>query len=67
MLFVGILAVYEFRQLVSVRIRSREAEVMQRLAMEDSLTGLYNRTAFTVYEKGFVPVRRDGVCSFTLM
>lgn len=62
-LFVGILAVYEFRQLVSVRIKSREAEVMQRLAMEDSLTGIFNRTAFTAYEKK-LRSRDEGKCLF---
>lgn len=62
-LFAGILAVYEFRQLVSVRIKSREAEVMQRLAMEDSLTGIYNRTAFTAFEKR-LRAREEGICLF---
>lgn len=62
-LFVGILTVYEFRQLVSVQIKSREAEVMQRLAMEDSLTGIYNRTAFTACEKK-LRSREEGVCLF---
>ncbi|MDE6580341.1 MAG: hypothetical protein K2K41_07395, partial [Ruminiclostridium sp.] len=31
-LFVGILTIYEFRQLIAVRIKSREAEFMQNLA-----------------------------------
>ena len=51
---VGILTVYEFKQLITVRMKSRETEVMQRLAMEDTLTGLYNRTAFTYYEKELI-------------
>ncbi|MCH5194338.1 MAG: GGDEF domain-containing protein [Oscillospiraceae bacterium] len=50
-LFVGILTIYEFRQLVEVRLKSREAEVMHRLAMEDPLTGISSRTAFVAYEK----------------
>ena len=52
--FVGILTVYEFRQLITAQIKSRETEVMQRLAMEDTLTGLHNRTAFTYYEKELI-------------
>ena len=52
--FVGILTVYEFKQLITAQIKSRETEVMQRLAMEDTLTGLYNRTAFTYYEKELI-------------
>lgn len=62
-LFVGILTVYEFRQLISVHIKSREAEVMQRLAMEDSLTGIYNRTAFTACEKR-LRSKEKGICLF---
>lgn len=61
--FVGILAVYEFRQLIAVRIKSRETEVMQQLAMNDSLTGIYNRTAFVEYEK-HLRSRDEGMCLF---
>lgn len=50
-LFVGILTIYEFKQLVAVKIKSREAEFMQNLAMKDPLTGLRSRTAFVTYEK----------------
>lgn len=50
-LFVGILTIYEFQQLVAVKIKSREAEFMQNLAMKDPLTGLRSRTAFVAYEK----------------
>lgn len=50
-LFVGILTIYEFQQLIAVKIKSREAEFMQNLAMKDPLTGLRSRTAFVTYEK----------------
>lgn len=61
--FVVILAIYEFRQLVLVRIKSRETEVMQQLAMNDALTGIYNRTAFTAYENR-LHSRDEGLCLF---
>lgn len=61
--FVGILAVYECKQLVSVRIRSGEAEVMQRLAMQDPLTGLFSRTAFVACEEN-LRARQEGLCLF---
>ena len=61
--FVAILAYYELMQLISVRIRSRESEVMQKLAMEDALTGMQNRTAFTAYEKLMLE-RITGKCMF---
>ena len=61
--FVAILTVYEVKQLILAQIRSRETEVMQRLAMEDALTGLRNRTAFTYYEKELLS-RQEGKCLF---
>lgn len=63
MVFVTILTIYELRQLIAVRIKSREAEMMQRLAMEDSLTGVQSRTAFVACEKALLE-RREGVCLF---
>ena len=62
-LFVGILAVYEFRQLVEIRMKGREAEVMHRLAMEDALTGAGSRTAFVAYEKAMLE-KNSGICLF---
>ena len=62
-IFVSILAYYELMQLISVRIKSRESEVMQKLAMEDPLTGMQNRTAFTAYEK-LMMERITGQCMF---
>ncbi|MDE7281046.1 MAG: diguanylate cyclase, partial [Ruminiclostridium sp.] len=58
-LFVGILTIYEFRQLITVKFKSREAEVMQDLAMKDPLTGLKSRTAFVRYEKD-LKTRNEG-------
>ena len=62
-LFVVILTVYEFRQFVTGQMKIRETEVMQRLAMEDMLTGLGNRTAFVYYEKELLS-RQEGICLF---
>ena len=62
-LFVGILTIYEFRQLIEVKIKSREAEVMHRLAMEDPLTGIFSRTAFVAYEKSLLE-KNTGICLF---
>ncbi len=62
-LFVGILTIYEFQQLITVRIKSREAEFMQNLAMKDPLTGLKSRTAFVRYEKE-LKSRNEGLLLF---
>ena len=62
-LFVGILTIYEFRQLVEIRIKGREAEVMHRLAMEDALTGVFSRTAFVAFEKSMLS-KNSGICLF---
>lgn len=62
-LFVVILTIYEFKQFVTGRMKLRETEVMQRLAMEDILTGLHNRTAFNYYEKELL-ARQEGKCLF---
>lgn len=61
--FVGILSVYEFREQLSILVRSNEAELMEKLAMEDALTGLQNRTAFTKYEQCLLK-RTKGTCLF---
>lgn len=63
MIFVTILTVYELRQLIAVRVKSHEAEVMQRLAMEDALTGVQSRTAFVEYEKSLLG-HQNGICLF---
>ena len=62
-LFVGILAIYEFRQFIEVEIKSRETDVMHRLAMEDSLTGISSRTAFVAYEKALLE-KSEGIFLF---
>lgn len=61
--FVIVLAYYELMQLINVRVKSRESEVMEKLAMEDTLTGMQNRTAFTAYEKKMLE-RSSGSCLF---
>ena len=61
--FIVILAIYEFRQLIWIQVRSSEVDVMQRLAMEDPLTGLQNRTAFNKYEQE-IAARNNGTCLF---
>ena len=62
-LFVSILAVYEFRKLMNIQTRGEQADEMRRLAMEDPLTGLYNRTAFNHYEES-LKTRSGGKCLF---
>jgi diguanylate cyclase (GGDEF)-like protein len=62
-LFVAILAVYEFRKLLTIQTRGDRAEEMRRLAMEDTLTGLLNRTAFSRYEEE-LKERGEGRCLF---
>lgn len=61
--FAAILTAYEFKQFVTGRMKVRETEVMQRLAMEDTLTGLHNRNAFIYYEKELLS-RQEGKCLF---
>lgn len=63
LLFVAILTAYEFGQLVKGRMKIRETELMKRLAMEDMLTGMNNRTAFVFYENELMS-KRDGKCLF---
>lgn len=62
-IFSAIFTVYEFKQLVDAHIKSHETEMMRRLAMEDTLTGIYNRTAFTFFEKELLE-RQKGKCLF---
>ena len=62
-IFAAIFTVYEFKQLLDAHIKSRETEMMRRLAMEDTLTGIYNRTAFTFFEKELLE-RQKGKCLF---
>lgn len=62
-IFAAILTVYEFGQYVTGLMKIRETELMQRLAMEDMLTGLNNRTAFVYYEKELLS-RQEGKCLF---
>lgn len=62
-LFVAILTAYEFRQFVQGRMKMRETELMKRLAMEDVLTGMNNRTAFVFYENELMS-KHGGKCLF---
>ena len=62
-IFAAIFTVYEFKQLVDAHIKSHETEMMRRLAMEDTLTGIFNRTAFTFFEKELLS-RQKGKCLF---
>ena len=62
-LFVIILTLYEFKQLIEMRITSSQAELMEKLAMEDTLTGIGSRAAFNEYEN--VLRKKDkGKCVF---
>lgn len=62
-LFVIILTAYEFRQLVEIRAAAKQAELMEKLAMEDPLTGIGSRTAFNAFENE-LRNRREGHCIF---
>ncbi len=62
-IFVCVIAYQEFMQFVNVRVTKTQAELMERLAMEDSLTGVGSRTAFHAYEKK-LRERKDGQVLF---
>jgi diguanylate cyclase (GGDEF)-like protein len=62
-LFVAILTVYEFRNLLNIQSKGEMAEELRRLALEDSLTGLLNRTAFNHFEEK-LKEQSDGRCLF---
>ncbi len=64
-LFVFILMVsfYEFRKLIDMRVSSRQAELMKKLAMEDPLTGIGSRAAFSALENS-LREKKDGKCIF---
>lgn len=62
-LFVMILAVYEYRKLLNIQTQGDKAEELHHLAMEDSLTGLLNRTAFNYFEAS-LKERTEGKCMF---
>ncbi len=51
LVFAVILAIYEYKHIIEMQVKSGEAELMQALAMEDTLTGLGSRAAFVAYEK----------------
>ncbi|HAE52187.1 MAG TPA: hypothetical protein DCG30_02905 [Ruminococcus sp.] len=61
--FITALTFYEIRKLINFQIKSGEAELMEKLAMEDSLTGIKNRNAFNSYEKKLLK-RDSGTCIF---
>ena len=61
--FVIILLFFELKRLVEIKVKSTQAEIMHRLATEDSLTGIKNRTGFNEYEQ-LIMKRRKGKCLF---
>ena len=58
--FIVFLSIHEIEQLIEISRKSSEAEIMNRLAHEDGLTGLENRLAFTEYERELA-MRSDGL------
>lgn len=62
-IFSAVLAVYEYRRVIEMQVRSSQAELMQTLAMEDALTKLGSRAAFVALEKSLME-RTEGVCLF---
>ncbi len=63
LVFALILAEYEYRRIIEMQVRSSKAEIMQTLAMEDSLTGLGSRAAFVAHEKE-IQASNSGKCIF---
>ncbi|MBR0141838.1 MAG: GGDEF domain-containing protein [Ruminococcus sp.] len=61
--FVTALIVYEVKKMVSFQMKSSEADLLHKLAMEDSLTGIKNRNAFNDYEQKLLK-RDSGFCVF---
>ena len=61
--FIFILAIYEMKQLVAIQVKGSKAELMHKLAIEDSLTGIKNRTGFNEYEAEIMK-RKKGKCLF---
>lgn len=51
LVYAVILAIYEYKHIIEMQVRSSEAELMQALAMADTLTGLGSRAAFVAAEK----------------
>ena len=62
-IFVVILLFFELRRLVDIQVKSTQADLMHRLATEDSLTGIKNRTGFNEYEQ-LIMKRKKGKCIF---
>lgn len=50
-IFVVMLSVYELKTVVEINRKSAQAEIKDKLAHVDGLTGLYNRLAFTEMEE----------------
>jgi len=50
-IFVIILATYELNNIIDINAKSAEAEIKDKLAHVDGLTGLYNRLAFNETEE----------------
>jgi len=63
LVFILILVYYEMKRLVDIQVLSSRAELMHKLATEDSLTGIKNRTGFNEYEQEIMK-RRKGKCLF---
>ncbi|MCR4888984.1 MAG: GGDEF domain-containing protein [Ruminococcus sp.] len=61
--FVMILAVYEYLHLIEVQVKAGRSELMQKIAMEDVLTGMNNRTAFKEHEASILK-RENGKVLF---
>ncbi|MBR3023261.1 MAG: GGDEF domain-containing protein [Oscillospiraceae bacterium] len=61
--FILMISVYEFRKLFDMHVSSRQAELMKKLAMEDPLTGIGSRAAFSALENS-LREKKDGKCIF---
>lgn len=63
LIFILLLVYYEMKRLVEIQVLSSRAELMHRLATEDSLTGIKNRAGFNEYEQEIMK-RKKGKCLF---
>lgn len=61
--FAVILAIYEYKNIIEMKVKSSKAELMQTLAMSDTLTGLGSRAAFVAHENKLLK-KENGKCLF---
>ena len=63
LVFSVILAEYEYKRIINMQVAATKTEIMQTLAMEDTLTKLGSRAAFVALEKE-IAAQSEGRCMF---